>query len=136
MTSVPLPLGKTHTGGEPLYRVMPAYPPTQRAACPALEQVEVAVRVDATGKVQDVIGGVVDMVLPPWNTFFAAVRPAVMQWRFEPLRVDHWAADANGNAHAVDSEAHRFEIRYLFDFTCRAGQTNVAVRTEVPAYPR
>lgn len=134
--SVPLPLGQTSNGGEPLNRVMPLYPPTMVKACPAQQEIDVVVYVDADGTVSDVIGAVIDMALPPWETFFAAVRPAVRQWRFEPLRVEHWAADAAGNTHAVDGKAHRFARRYTFDFTCKGGATHVAVRAEGRAYTR
>jgi hypothetical protein len=136
ITSVPLPLGETRSGGEPLIPVMPPYPPVQQAAYPAMQEVEVAIRVDATGRVQDVIGIEVDMELPPWEIFFAAVRTSVLQWRFEPLRVDHWAGDAAGNAHAVDSKTRRFEQRYRFDFACHGGKTSVTGEAEGQAYPR
>ena len=137
MTSVPLPLGETQAGGEPLYRPLPAYPSAQLAACPASEEIDVVVHVDEAGRVRDVVGAVIDLALPPWDTFFAVVRPAVMRWRFAPLRVGHWAADAQGNPHAVDeSKAQRFARRYRFDFTCHAGDTRVTAEAEGPAYPR
>lgn len=134
--SVPLPLGQTSAGGEPLSRVMPAYPPTMVRACPAQQEIDVVAYVNADGTVSDVIGAVIDMALPPWETFFAVVRPALLQWRFEPLRVEHWAADAAGNTHAVDGKARRFARQYAFDFTCRDGITHVAVRAWGRAYTR
>ncbi|BFI94691.1 MAG: hypothetical protein RSP_02010 [Rhodanobacter sp.] len=134
--SVPLALGETSSGGEPLDWKMPSYPAAMRQACPALEAIDVSVRVDAAGRVSDVIGIVVDMALPPWDAYFAAVRPAVMQWRFWPLRVDHWAADAAGTTHAVDGSARPFEREYAFDFVCRAGKTSVSVRARGGARPR
>lgn len=136
MTSVPLSLGETTIGGEPLYRVKPTYPSAQLAACPASEEIDAVVYVDANGTVSDVIGAVIDMAQPPWDTFFAAVRTAVLQWRFEPLRVDHWAADAQGNSHAVDGRTHRFARQYVFSFTCRSGATQVTVRALTGAYVR
>lgn len=136
MTRVPLPLGETFAGGEPLYRVMPVYPPTQLAACPASEVIDAVVHVNTDGKVQDVIGAVIDMTLPPWETFFAAVRPALMQWQFTPLRVEHWAADAQGHPHTVDDAARQFGRRYHFTFACQSGQTRVTVEAEGRAYPR
>ena len=136
MVEVPLPLGETYNGGEPLSRVMPIYPATMVKACPAQQEIDAVVYVDANGTVSNVIGAVIDMALPPWETFFAAVRPAMLQWRFEPLRVERWVADAAGNTHAVDSKAHRFARRYTFDFTCKGGVTHVAVRAEGRAYTR
>lgn len=136
MVSVPPPLGETSSGGEPLSRVMPLYPAAMRSACPALEEIDVAVYVDSDGKVSDVLGVVIDMALPPWDTFFAAVRPAVLQWRFEPLLVAHWAADAAGNAHAVDGKAYRFTREYSFRFACHDGRTSVSGETLGRAYTR
>lgn len=134
--SVPLPLGGTISGGETLSRVMPAYPPAMLASCPALQEVEVVVHVDAEGRVGAVYGFAIDDFPPPWETFFAVVRPAVMQWHFEPLRVEHWAADAGGNAHAVDGKARAFSRMYRFRFTCHAGETSVSADAERPPAPR
>lgn len=131
-----MPPGVTSSGGEPLNWMMPSYPPAMRSACPALEEVEVMVRVNADGKVSDVIGIVVDMALPPWDTFFAAVRPAVMQWRFAPLTVNHRRADADGSPRIVGGGARPFERQYLFDFVCHAGKTSVSVKARGSAYPR
>lgn len=136
MVNVPLPLGETYSGGAAVYRVMPVYPPAMLASCPAQEDIEVVVRVDTTGKVGAVYGYAIDAFPPPWETFFAAVRPALMQWRFEPLRVGHWAADAEGNAHAVDGAARPFEAMYRFRFVCHAGATSVSAAVERPAAPR
>lgn len=136
MRSVPLPLGATYSGGEPLRRVMPIYPPAMLASCPALQEVEVVVQVDAAGRVGAAYGYAIDAFPPPWETFFAVVRPAVMQWRFEPLRVAHWAADAEGNAHAVDGKARPFSRMYRFRFTCHAGETGVSAEAERPPTPR
>lgn len=126
MVSVPLPLGETYSGGEPLSRVAPVYPPTMVQTCPAQQDIDAVVYVNADGTVSDVIEAVIDMVVPPQETFFAAVRPALMQWRFEPLRVENWAADAAGNAHAVDGGARRFARRYSFRFSCHDGKTSVS----------
>lgn len=133
---VPLSLGETRSGSEPLSWAMPSYPPTLQAACPAREAIDTAVYVGADGKVSNVVGIVVDRTLPPWDTFFAEVRSAVMQWRFAPLRVAHWAADAAGDAHSVDGEARPFLREYQFDFTCHAGKTNVSAKARGSADPR
>jgi hypothetical protein len=130
MVSIPLALGQISSGGEPLARVMPAYPASLRESCPARQEVEVRVSVDASGAVSDVRGIAVDAFPPPWNTFYAAVHPAVLQWRFEPLRIGHWAADAQGNTHVVDEQRHPFMRIYRFEFDCRARVTRVSVAPE------
>jgi len=53
------------------------------------------------------------------------VRAAVMQWQFAPLRIAHWAADADGNTHEVDSTSKPFSLLYAFRFECHAGKATV-----------
>lgn len=122
---VPLPLGTTYTGGEVLQRSMPIYPATMVSACPSGQDVEVIAYIDTGGEVSRVYGYAIDAFPPPWGTFYAAVRPAVLQWRFAPLRVAHWAADASGNPRTVDGGTRRFTRHLAFHFTCDHGRTKV-----------
>lgn len=127
-----LALGDTATGATPFQRVTPAYPPDQLAACPPVQEVQVQVIVDEKGKVGDVRGVPVDDMsgTPPWHAFFDAVRTAVLQWQFDPLRIDHWAADADGHTHEVDSTTKPFSLMYAFRFECHAGKTTVSAAPE------
>jgi hypothetical protein len=130
VVSVPLHLGETSSGGELLGHAMPVYPASMLKTCPALQEVEVLVSVDVAGTVSDVRGVAVDAFAPLWDTFYAAVRPAVLRWRFQPLRVGRWAADAEGNAHAVDDGVGPFKRIYLFRFACHAGRADVSFEPE------
>jgi len=132
MAHYQLAMGDTATGGTPFRRVAPVYPPEQLAACAPLQEVDVKVIVDEAGKVGDVRGILTDDMsgMPPWPAFFAAVRTAVLQWQFNPLRINHWAADADGNSHEVDSATRPFSLMYAFRFECRAGKATVS---SVPA---
>ncbi|WP_426661691.1 hypothetical protein [Rhodanobacter aciditrophus] len=123
-----LALGDTATGATPFRRVLPAYPPEQLAACPPLREVRVQVIVDATGKVGDVraLSTPETPASPRWQPYYDAVRTAMLQWRFDPLRISHWAADADGNAHEVDSQTKPFSLLYAFRFECRAGKATVS----------
>lgn len=135
---VPLPLGTTYTGGEVLHRVLPGYPAVARRQCPALQVVEAVAYVDTAGAVEQVIGAAIDDggFLPPYGTFYAAVQPALRQWRFAPLHVARWAADAGGNPHTVDGGRRPFTRRLEFHFTCDHGTTRVTVAAVGDAVPR
>lgn len=128
MAHYQLAIGDTATGATPFRRVTPVYPSAQLAACPPLQEVRVQVIVDEAGKVSDVRGILTDDMsgLPPWPVFFAAVRTAVQQWQFNPLRIGHWAADADGNTREVDSKTKPFSLMYAFRFECRAGKATVS----------
>ncbi|HEX7732079.1 MAG TPA: hypothetical protein VF415_05485 [Rhodanobacter sp.] len=128
MAHYQLAMGDTATGATPFRRVTPAYPPDQLAACPPLQEVRVQVIVDEAGRVGDVRGMPPDgaSAVPRRQQFYAAVRTAVLQWRFDPLRISHWAADADGNAHEVDSTTKPFSLVYAFRFECHAGKTSVS----------
>ena len=127
MAHYALAMGDTATGATPFQRVTPVYPPEQLAACPPVQEVRVQVIVDDTGKVSDVrdlpVNGAAAASRSP--SFYAAVRTAVLQWQFNPLRINHWAADADGNTHAVDSVNKPFSLMYAFRFKCRAGKATV-----------
>lgn len=53
-------------------------------------------------------------------------RVAALQWRFSPLQISHWAADADGNSQVVDSETKPFSQAYVFRFACHAGKAMVS----------
>jgi hypothetical protein len=130
-----LALGDVSTGATLVKSEAPLYPAIQLAACFPLQEVDAQLIVDRTGRVSDVRGIVIDEAPPPWQQFFAAVRAAALQWRFTPLQIEHWAADANGNTHQVDSETSPFRRVYVFRFECHAGQPSVAMEASGPAYP-
>ena len=122
-----LAMGDTATGATPFRRVTPAYPPEQLAACPPVQEVRVQVIVDDAGKVSDVRDLSTDDAAASSRSspFYAAVRAAVLQWEFNPLRINHWAADVDGNTHAVDSKTKPFSLSYAFRFECHAGKATV-----------
>lgn len=122
-----LAMGDTATGATPFRRVTPVYPPEQLAACPPVQEVRVQVIVDDAGKVSDVRDLSTDDVSAASRSpsFYAAARAAVLQWEFNPLRINHWAADANGNTHTVDSKTKPFSLSYAFRFECHAGKATV-----------
>ncbi len=128
MAHYQLALGDTATGATPFRRVLPVYPPDQLAACPPVQEVRVQVIVDDAGKVGDVRELPADAApaAPRSPSFLAAVRAAVLQWQFTPLRISHWAADAAGNSHEVDSRSKPFSLIYAFRFECRAGKATVS----------
>ena len=130
----PLAMGEVSSGGTPTQRVAPVYPGDQLAACPPPQEVQALLIVDKAGKVSDVRGIVVDdwSATPSWQRFFAAVRTAALQWRFAPLQVEHWAADANGNSHMVDSETKPFRLGYVFHFECHDGKPVVSSSAAAP----
>jgi len=124
-----LPLGDVSSGGNPSRQPLPAYPPSVLAACPPPVEVRARLSVDRLGRVSDVRGMVIDdpAVTARWLRFLDAVRAAAMQWHFNPLQVDHWAADVDGNSHVVDSATEPFTRLYAFRFVCRAGKPVVGV---------
>jgi hypothetical protein len=122
-----LAMGDTATGATPFRRVTPVYPPGQLAVCPSVQEVRVQVIVDEAGKVSDVRDLPTDDVSAASRSpsFYAAVRAALLQWQFNPLRISHWAADADGNAHEVDRKIKPFSLSYAFRFECHAGKATV-----------
>ncbi|GGY32110.1 hypothetical protein GCM10008098_26890 [Rhodanobacter panaciterrae] len=130
-----LALGAVSMGATLVKPVTPRYPASQLAACSPSQEVDAQLVVDRTGRVSDVRGIVIDEAPPPWQQFFAAVRAAALQWRFTPLQIEHWAADANGDTHQVDSETSPFRQVYVFRFECHAGQPSVAMEPSGAAYP-
>ncbi|TCI09192.1 hypothetical protein EZM97_22115 [Dyella soli] len=132
MAHYPLALGQIFTGGVPRDRPAPVYPPELVAARLPPQSLEALLVVDTQGKVREV--RIVDENDARQRLFARAVREAVLQWTFEPLRASRWAADVNGTPHDVDSEAQPFRARYVFRFEWTQGGpvVNIAASPAVP----
>jgi hypothetical protein len=117
-----LALGQVATGAAPQAHEPPAYPASMLAACPPLVELPARVIVDARGLVDDV------RVDPPpaQQPFADAVRRTVRDWRYTPLTITRWSADADGNSHPVDSETEPFSLDYVFTFRCEHGHAGVS----------
>lgn len=126
MARYQLALGEVSSGATPFQRVTPIYPVDQLATCPSSQEVQALLIVDQAGKVNEV--RVVDEAQANANRrkFTAAVRVAALQWQFNPLLINRWAADADGNSHVVDSETEPFSLSYVFRFECHAGKSVVS----------
>ena len=124
-----LPMGDISSGGNIIERRLPAYPESLLAACPVSVEVQIRVDVNRAGQVENVLGGLVDDagLTSRWQQYFLAARAAAMQWRFNPLRVTHWAADVDGNSHVVDSAIQPFKRLYAIRFGCSAGKPVISV---------
>lgn len=127
MTHHTLPMGNISSGGNLLKRHLPVYPKSMLGSCPARFDVQVVMDVNRDGRVEHVVGEVVDATPPHWRDYFPPVHAAGMQWRFNPLRVTHWAADVDGNSHVVDSANKPFKRFYTFRFACHDGKPVVSV---------
>lgn len=122
-----LALGQVATGATPVVHPSPDYPPAMLASCPSEREIPARVIVDAAGHVAEVrIDPATDSAQGP---FADAVRKAVRAWTFEPLQISRWAADAQGNSHAVDGGTRPFTLDYVFTFRCRQGQASVSGAT-------
>lgn len=124
MRQVPLALGQTSTGGGPLFQPSPIYPPSVLSAHLPPVEVRASLAVDGDGRVSTVAFPAPTASASD-DVFVQAVRDAVARWTFEPLRVDHWAADAYGNAHDAGSTAEPFRVDYLFRFVWQDGRPQV-----------
>lgn len=129
-----LSMGDISSGGNVIERLLPVYPESMLASCPARYDVPVRMVVNRDGRVDDVIGVVLDATPPHWNLYFASVQAAVLHWRFNPLRVTHWAADVEGNSHVVDSANKPFSRKYTYRFACHAGKPVVRVVEDSAPY--
>ncbi|HEV2682101.1 MAG TPA: hypothetical protein VGV14_16470 [Rhodanobacter sp.] len=127
-----LAMGEISSGGTPIQRVAPIYPGDQLAACPPPQEVPATLIVDQAGKVDEV--RVADEASAGANrrAFVTAVRVAARQWQFDPLQINHWAADADGNSHVVDSETKPFSQTYVFRFECHDGKSTVSAAAAQP----
>ncbi|WEN15344.1 hypothetical protein PY254_01300 [Rhodanobacter sp. AS-Z3] len=121
-----LALGEVSSGATPFQRVSPVYPPAQLASCPPPAEISALLVVDVKGAVSDVRIADEAQADPARQGFISAVRAAALQWQFSPLQINHWAADADGNTHVVDSETRPFSLTYVFRFECHAGKSTVS----------
>lgn len=131
-TRYQLALGEVSSGGTPFQRVTPAYPPDLLARCPPPQEVPALLIVGAHGRVDEVRVTGEAQADARRRAFIAAVRVAALQWQFSPLQIDRWAADADGNSHAVDSETRPFSLAYVFRFACHAGKPTVSAAAAKP----
>jgi hypothetical protein len=134
-TRYQLALGDVSSGATPLQRVTPIYPDSQLATCPPPQEVQAQLIVDQIGKVSEVRVADETQAHADRQPFIAAVRVAALRWQFSPLQINHWAADANGNNHVVDSETKPFSLTYVFRFECHAGQPSVSTEVSREAHP-
>lgn len=104
----------------------PTYPDAMLATCPPRIELAARVIVGAQGSVDDV------RINPPaaQQPFASAVRQAVQGWRYTPLTITRWAANADGTSHPVDTEAKPFSLDYVFTFRCEHGHTSVSAGPE------
>lgn len=121
-----LALGEVSSGGTPFQRVAPVYPPDLLASCPPPQEVPAQLIVGVNGMVGEVRITDEAQADADRRAFIAAVRTAALQWQFNPLTIDRWAADADGNSHVVDSETKPFSLDYVFRFECHAGKGRVS----------
>jgi hypothetical protein len=127
-----LALGEVSSGAAPLKRVRPVYPPGQLASCPPPQEVPALLIVDGQGKVDEVRVTDEARADAGRRAFIDAVRAAALQWQFSPLTISRWAADADGNSHAVDSGTRPFSLTYVFRFECHAGKSTVSSAAAPP----
>lgn len=121
-----LAFGDVSSGAVLAQRASPVYPPELLTACPPPVQVLALVIVDKSGKVAEVRVADESAADASRHRLIRAVRTAVLRWKFVPLQVTHWAADADGNSHQVDSETQPFSLTYQFNFVCHAGKAVVS----------
>ncbi len=121
-----LALGEVSSGGVAFKRVTPVYPAAQLAACPPVVDITAKLIVDMAGRVTEVRPGDAASATPAMKPYLEATRTAVLQWQFNPLQINHWSADANGESHVVDSQTLPFSRDYAFGFICHAGQATVS----------
>lgn len=132
-----LALGEVSSGGAVFERVTPVYPASQLAACPPAVDITAKLIVDTRGRVTEVRPGDAVSATPAMKPYLDATRTAALQWQFNPLQINHWSADANGESHVVDSRTEPFSLDYQFRFTCHAGQATVSTGDAVqPAASR
>jgi hypothetical protein len=117
-----LALGQIAMGATLEAHTPPAYPEAMLASCPSRIEVPARVIVGIQGQVEDV------RMNPPAarQPFADAVRQAVRGWRYTPLTITRWAANADGTSHPVDTEAKPFSLDYVFTFRCEHGLTTVS----------
>jgi hypothetical protein len=124
-----LAMGEVASGATIAQRVAPVYPPDLLGMCPPPQDVQAKLIVDTAGHVGEVRVDNEAQATTDRHRFIEAVRGAARQWTFQPLQVNHWAADADGNSHVVDSATRPFSLDYVFHFACHAGQAEVSTRS-------
>ena len=129
-----LALGEVSSGATPVQRIAPIYPPGLLGTCPAPVDVRALLIVDQAGKVSEVRIADERRTDPYRQRFIDAVRVAARQWRFSPLQIDRWAANASGNSHVVDSETRPFTLGYVFRFECHTGKPFVSTEASGAAH--
>ncbi len=113
-----------HTfGAQPIDNPPPVYPPELVSANLAAT-IHAKVIVDGEGKVTDVrdldtMGG------EHHAAFFAAVRDAVLRWRYTPMTVVQDHEDAKGNFNTTRTTAP-FSLDYAFRFELKDGVPSVS----------
>ncbi|WP_241668984.1 hypothetical protein [Rhodanobacter glycinis] len=127
-----LALGEVSSGGTPFRRATPVYPPELLVGCPSPQEVPALLIVDEAGKVGEVRVADEARADTGRRAFIAAVRVAARRWQFNPLTINRWAADADGNSHMVDSGARPFSLTYVFRFECHAGKATVSAAAAKP----
>lgn len=117
-----LALGQVAMGATLEAHEPPVYPQTMLTTCPSLVELPARVIVGTQGSVDEV------RINPPpvQRAFAEAVRRAVQGWRYTPLTITRWAANADGTSHPVDTEAKPFSLDYVFTFRCEHGRTSVS----------
>lgn len=120
-----LAMGEVSSGAAPDRRVTPVYPAALLARCPPPVEVRALLIVSAAGKVDDVRVDDEASAGAERRLYIEAVKTAAIQWSFLPLKVERWAADANGESHVVDSQTRPFSLAYDFHFECYAGAARV-----------
>jgi hypothetical protein len=134
-TRYQLALGEVSSGATPFRRVTPIYPADQLARCAPPQDVKAQLVVDAHGKVSEVRVPEEAQADVDRRAFIRAVRVAALQWQFSPLQINHWAADADGNSHVVDSQTKPFSLSYVFRFACHGGASSVSAEASAAAHP-
>ena len=129
-----LALGEVSSGAAPEHRVTPVYPAALLAHCPPPEEVRALLVVSAAGRVDDVRVDDEATAAADRRLYIDAVKAAARQWSFVPLKVERWAADANGESHVVDSQARPFSLAFDFHFECYGGAARVTAG-DAPSAP-
>ena len=125
-----LAMGEIASGAGLRASAAPKYPEYVLLACPPPVEITASLIVDTNGKVSEVRVDGDAGADAQRHRFIDAVRVAALQWRFEPLQVDHWAADANGDGHLVDQVSRPFCLTYVFRFECVAGRPVVSTHAQ------
>jgi len=120
-----LAMGEVSSGAAPEHRVTPAYPSALLAQCPPPVEIRALLIVSAAGAVDDVRVDDEAAADADHHLYIDAVKTAAKQWSFLPLKVERWAADANGESHVVDSQTRPFSLAYDFHFECYGGAARV-----------